>query len=111
VLPKDVSFEKFVMNLDRYNIPRTKNKKKTFRPQVQSIKRVSMDFIGRFENITEDIKKVADILSIKINDIDPMGATRHKPYREYYTPELEKKISEFYKKDFDFFGYDNHILH
>jgi hypothetical protein len=111
VLPKDISFENFVMNLEKYNVPRTINKNETFRAQVQSIIGVNMDFIGRFENLTKDIQRVADILNIRINDVNPIGATRHKAYQEYYTPELEKKISEFYKEDFDFFGYDNNILH
>ena len=70
-----------------------------------------MDFIGRFENLSKDIQKVADILNVKVNDIEKIGATKHRPYQEYYTKELEHKVKEFYKEDFDAFGYDNNILY
>jgi len=115
ILPKDVSFEYFVQNLKTYNVPRNYNRKrlqkKTFRPQIKSIGGVKMDFIGRFENLSEDVQKVADILNIQVNDVMPIGKTKHKPYQEYYTEELEQKVREFYERDFNAFGYDNHILH
>ena len=114
ILPRNVSFEDFVKNLETYNVSRYKNRrpqKKTFRPQIKSIGGVKMDFIGRFENLSTDVQKIADILNIKIVDTKPVGATRHKPYREYYNEELEQKVREFYARDFEVFGYDNHILH
>jgi len=115
ILPKDVSFEYFIQNLKTYNIPRNykgkRPQKKTFRPQINSIRGVKMDFIGRFENLSKDIQKVADILNVKVNDVEKIGATKHRPYQEYYTKELEHKVKEFYKEDFDAFGYDNNILY
>ncbi len=54
---------------------------------------------------------VAKKLDIEVKKILTWNTTRHKPYRRYYNEESEENIRNFYREDFERFGYYNHILH
>jgi len=109
---KDLSFEEFVLNFDKYNIPREgyHPPKRFFRPQHKCVTGVGLDFVGRFERLEEDIEKVSKTLGLKLKPAKKIGVTRHKPYWEYYTDEMIAAVQEFYAEDFKFFGYDKNTL-
>lgn len=66
---------------------------------------IMVDFIGRVENIEEDLKKCFDIIGIKTNKIPHINKTKHNNYRQYYNETTQKIVKEIYKKDIDFFNY------
>ena len=102
------TFDKFVcewINTDNIN---TKNH---FVPQHKYIcnprGKVIIDFIGRFENISSDFKKITGTLGIDLplkhdNKTDTLKNNR---YTEHYTTRSEKIISEVYKEDINLLGY------
>jgi hypothetical protein len=82
-----------------------------------------MDYVGRFENIVEDWRYVANKLNLPeyLPHLKPLSgfedhtdiAKSHpnlyasgKDYRKYYTDELVEIVSNIYKKDLEVFGYE-----
>jgi len=82
-----------------------------FRPQVEQIRGIDLDYIIRFENLNEDVNKIADIIGSSVKKIGRRRFSRHKPYKEYYNEESIANVQRYYKEDFERFGYDNHILY
>lgn len=65
-----------------------------------------VDFVGKFENLNEDFKKICKI--IKINNqknLPHINKTFHKKYTEYYNSELIKIVEHNYIKDIIAFNY------
>lgn len=62
-----------------------------------------MDFVGRFESLETDWGKVCSVL--RVSEALPQKNIRKVNYLDYYTPRLEKMVSEIYERDFEFFGY------
>jgi hypothetical protein len=70
------------------------------------------DFVGRFENFQEDFNTVCDMLSIKRVELrhPKKYKTDHLHYSEYFKDkEFTERVTEFYKEDFEKFGYDTLI--
>jgi len=82
-----------------------------FRPQIEQIKGIHLDYIIRFEHLDKDINEVANILGVEIKDIGRRRISRHRPYKEYYNEESIANVQKYYREDFEFFGYDYNILH
>jgi len=67
---------------------------------------VTMDFVGKFENIENDFSYVADKLGCTQNLIKTnTGSLRH--YSSYYTEETREIVQRVYSKDIQLFGYDH----
>mgnify|MGYP006279717631 CR=1 FL=1 len=63
-----------------------------------------VDFIGKVENLNEDIDKVFEIIGIN-GKIPHLNKTKRKKYKKYYTEETKKIVEGLYKKDIENFGY------
>jgi hypothetical protein len=63
-----------------------------------------IDFIGRFENLQEDWEKICQHIGEDIL-LPCINASAHKPYQDYYTPELRDIIRKRYQKEIDYFGF------
>ena len=75
---------------------------------------IAMDFIGRYENINQDWRKLGLTLQLKGRGLEsklPESNTRKEkePYQNYYNDELINKVGEIYKEDVEAFGYDYDI--
>ena len=81
-----------------------------FRPQYERIKGIELGFIGRFENLEKDVYRVGDMLGLEVLEKEPLHVTVHLPFHEYYNDESIKNVVEFYRKDFEFFGYSTKLL-
>jgi len=64
-----------------------------------------INFVGRFENYEEDLKKLFKILNINCDDIYHTNKTNHRNYREYYNEETKQMVAELYKDDIERFNY------
>jgi len=78
-----------------------------FRPQNLFLPNISeLDFIGKFENINDDFIFVCKKLGIKSLSLMHQNSTNPIKLSEYYDEETIKKVSEFYKEDFELFNYN-----
>jgi len=66
--------------------------------------KLCMDFIGKFENLAEDFQKVCGNLNIKAQ-LPHLNATKHRDYRDYYTPSTREFVTKHWKKDIESFEY------
>jgi hypothetical protein len=65
------------------------------------------DFIGRFENLNEDFKKVCKDLNILEYQLPHAYNSKTFKVNSSWTDELKDKVYNYYKKDFDLFGYES----
>lgn len=79
------------------------------RPQLEWITNqkgnISVDFIGKFENIKNDFNTFLDKCNIPHVPLLNENKTKHDHYTKYYTMESIKKVSNWYKKDISYFNY------
>jgi len=65
-----------------------------------------VDFIGRFENFSEDLRTFAARAGIELARIPHANVSAHRHYSSYYTSELERIVRERFARDIEYFGYD-----
>jgi hypothetical protein len=63
------------------------------------------NFIGRFENLDVDFKRVSDSLGVKIS-LPHLNSYQRGKYRDYYNDYDIQKVRLMYHRDIDFFGYN-----
>lgn len=100
IIPQDTPFLEFTRLISR------PDKRKHFREQYLYVNDITIDFQGRFENFLEDLSKIADMIGVNLQSIPHENSTKHKPYFAYYCEESKQNILNFYRKDFEYFGYD-----
>jgi len=65
-----------------------------------------VDFIGRFENFEDDLRKVLSKLKIDNFEVSKKNATiSRKSYHDYYDNITRDKVAEIYAKDIELFNY------
>ena len=72
---------------------------------------LAVDFLGRYENLEEDLNKALATASVKQRITVPkVNVTPNKDtsrdYRSYYTPELRDLVADWYKPEIELLGYD-----
>jgi hypothetical protein len=79
-------------------------------PQVDYITcegKVNLDFLGRFENLDEDFKKVEKHLGMTHKDLEKIRRSSIMPWNpKYYDEEMKKIVRKIYKEDFERFDYE-----
>lgn len=66
--------------------------------------KVIVDFVGRFENLEEDFKKVCDKIEVEAT-LPHLNKTQHLHYRDYYNQRSRYLIEKSYHSDIELFGY------
>lgn len=65
-----------------------------------------IDFLGRFENLQNDLHTITKQLFLATFDNRKYNSTKHNHYSQYYDKTLKDKVYKKYKEDFESFGYD-----
>ena len=66
---------------------------------------ISVNFIGRFENLQSDFDIVCKRICIPSVSLPVMNSTKHKPYQEYYDDESRYFVEHKFCRDIQLFGY------
>ena len=75
-----------------------------FRSQYTYLHVDELDFIGRFENLQNDLSKLKQRFNISVEEKHLLKSS-HKNYKQYYDKKLKNMIANRYKKDIDLFKY------
>ena len=68
--------------------------------------RLLVDFVGHFEQLEDDFRRVCARLGLPAAPLPHLKATRNKkPYRQYYDATTEQLVLDHFKLDFELFGY------
>jgi len=71
---------------------------------------VDLDFIVKYENLTEDLSKLFEKLGFpKFKGMGHTRKTFHKPYFTYYNQQTQDLVYDFFQDEFKFFGYGKEI--
>jgi hypothetical protein len=69
--------------------------------------RVLVDFIGRFERLQDDWKKVCEKLGLQMHlPYTNQNLSRKKQYTEYYTTKTMGLVASKFRVDIEYFGYE-----
>jgi len=75
-------------------------------PQVRWIENIKVDFIGRFESLSEEIDLLMQQLSLPPLKIQHRNKSHKNPWNEFYCLESKRIIEELYAEDFSYFNYE-----
>jgi len=67
---------------------------------------IIVDYIGRFENLQEDINNILELLDLEPSEVPHKNKTSHKNYREYYNKETIRRVEDLFWKDIEMFEYE-----
>jgi len=112
---KPSNFELFLNKLQEVNLTFKENKiiweshlypqtKFLFLKRKNKKNKLEIDFLGRFENFSEDMKKLSSMLEIEGSPIFK-NATEHEPYKNYYNKSSKKIVETLYADDLNNFNY------
>ncbi len=63
-----------------------------------------VDYIGKFENLSEEYEPIRE--KYDFAPLRTYNKSKHGDWRDYYTTDLAKKVYRKYKKDVQYFGYE-----
>lgn len=66
-----------------------------------------VDYIGRMEDLQGSWDEISRRIGISSTPLPKVNATNHEPYQDAYrkNPKAKAIVEEFFKKDFEIFGY------
>lgn len=108
-IPQNLSFAGFcekATNPDNIGLHNVKGFSQC-NPQITWLNKVNVDFIGKFENLSVDIKKLLKNLGMyRHHHLPHKNRSNHKHYLDYYDNSTLALINEFYLEDFKKFNYE-----
>jgi len=106
---KSLSFEEFVYSyLDEYKIHEILVARPQYLFLCDSLGDVQVDFVGRYEHLSEDVAEIFRKLQIEQHALENLNPSERRRWSEYYkSSETSKKVEMLYKKDFEIFQYEH----
>ena len=84
--------------------------KRMLRPQTYWLKNfadeIPMDYIGRFENLSEDFRKICEYLNLDDIKLPHKRKGTDSSYHQSYDEESKKIIEDIYGEEIKLFGYN-----
>ena len=65
---------------------------------------LAIDFVGRFEQLESDFNHIIAELKLDVT-LPHVNASKRKDYRTYYTPDVQEKVANHWRKDIELFEY------
>jgi len=75
-------------------------------PQVRWTEHVSLNYVGKFERLEDDVKQVAGRLNLPFTDLPHARRSVRGTYPQYFCAESVGIVKRLYKEDFEAFEYD-----
>jgi hypothetical protein len=70
---------------------------------------VSVDFVGRFESLEDDLKHALRQVGLSFDQALPRAKTTFrkssKPYRDYYDDDTREIVGDWYTREIEFLDY------
>lgn len=66
---------------------------------------IIVDYVGKFENLQNDFNHCCDRIGIEQLDLIKHGATRHRSFKDIYTPAMREIVKAHSGKDIERFNY------
>ncbi len=95
------SFESFIKSAPENEFPLGQQKRFLFDDTGAQL----VDFIGRYETLNDDFRKVCSAIGLEDAELKHWNATEHAPWQTYYTPELFEIVRLYAQADIAAFGY------
>lgn len=106
--PWDLEVSKYekARTYDNYTEPFEAWLAKSLKKDDQHVYLDLLDFIGRYERLTEDFSIICDKIGIE-NKIkwNPKFRDKRKPYHTFYTEETKNIVAKYYRTYIKLFGY------
>ena len=68
--------------------------------------RLMMDYVGRYETLQESFDDICSQTGLTPSILSRKNESQHQRYECYYDASLKESVAEYYRKDFQLFGYD-----
>lgn len=101
---REMPFNEFVQQINQQT---TQQMDIHVRPQYTYIPE-KPDFLGRFESLEEDFKKLCEKLNVRL-DLPHKNFTHKTNYKDYYDDKTLELVQKIYEKDFNIFGYSKDL--
>jgi len=79
-------------------------------PQIRWVAGVRLDFLGRFEKVEEDFRRLLDVVNLPPVRLPRVNISSHEPYDRYYCEESRQIVADLYADDFLEFRYSTDLL-
>ena len=66
-----------------------------------------VDFVGKFENLEQDFKQVANNLQLPQLELPHLKPSKHKDFRNYYSNRTRQLIYDCHRQDIALFDYES----
>lgn len=71
---------------------------------TDDVGRLLVDFVGRYETLTQDFTQICTVLKIPAQ-LPHINQTKHRDYRSYYNERTRQLVAEHFAADIALFGY------
>lgn len=95
------NFEEY-LNLSQWRAERTKVNQADY--VTDAAGNLIIDFVGRFERITQDFQKICSHFQVDLK-LPHMNRSKPVDYRTYYTDRTRKLVADRFARDIEMFGY------
>lgn len=80
-------------------------------PQVRWTERARLSFVGSFETLQDDFDFLCSEIGVKPRKLPHRNRSPHRDWRGYVHGEAREILADFYREDFEEFGYTKGVTH